>query len=158
MIKGPSWLFNDICDSFLAGEFFSLWMADRMVIDEKGGGGSLLSLESLDKFMFGGSGRSFFQLRFSISLLFPGHMFCFPAKLFIEKFLFDWGDASFLEVFKGVDISRILALVIFQFLLVTTSLASAMVLGTRYLSVWVMDRLVHSFYFLFILPLSISTN
>jgi hypothetical protein len=56
-------------------------------------------------------------------------------------------------MFVHVNVGGVLALIVFQFLLVATSLAAAVVLGTGNLSVLGVVVVVHGFYF-FIFGLS----
>jgi len=71
------------------------------------------------------------------------------ALILVEKLFLNRRHASFLEVLVHVNVGVVLPLVIFQLILVSTSLASAVIFGTGNISLLVVTVGIHRFYFLF---------
>ena len=105
-------------------------MADGVVFDEERGGRGLFGFKDLDQFVFGWGGRGFFGFRFFLCLKVFSCVFGFTTELFVEVFgllFFDRWNSSFFHVFVHVNVGGIGTLVIFEFILVTTGLAPAIV-------------------------------
>lgn len=72
------------------------------------------------------------------------------TEIFIKKFFFDWGHSSLFEMLVHIYVGGIGTLIIFNFILITTSFTPAMILRGGDISFEAMNMSIHELFFILV--------